>query len=403
MARISTYPQASSPQLSDKLIGTDVADANATKNYTIADIIGLIDFSIYVPYTGATDDVNITGYSLTADGINTDTISVGSGFTLNGGIAEFYGDIQAYASLYLEGSFIDVANSPGIAGQYLRSTGVATQWMQGPDLQDVFDEGSTASGILNLTGAMNLTGFLRVTGAFRDSSNDVGLSGQVLSSTVTGTNWITLGLQEILDADNEATAAMVLLGPGLFTGHITLSGTLNDSLDNVGIPGQVLTSTGTATQWKNLALYSATFFDSTLQTSGGVTTANLVRINSTQQANGFTLGTNRINVLNDGVYFFTANLQLAFTGGSSNYNVTVWYTINDLVVANSAFTFTTSSAQNDQTLAAVTDTIVFNAGDYIKFYWWSGAAGMTLLPTAAATNPLRPLSPSVNINIFNVG
>jgi hypothetical protein len=150
-------------------------------------------------------------------------------------------------------------------------------------------------------------------------------------------------------------------------------------------------------------LYSATFFDNTLQTNGGATTANQVLINSTQNSNGFTLnGNSSVTILNTGIYFFSCNLQLAFTGGASNYNVTVWYTIDDVIVPNGAFTFTTTGAQNDQTLATVTDTIQINAGQNIKFYWWSQATGMRLLPTSAGTNPTRPLSPSVNFSIFNV-
>lgn len=150
-------------------------------------------------------------------------------------------------------------------------------------------------------------------------------------------------------------------------------------------------------------LYSATFFDTTLQTNGGATTANQVLINSTQNANGFTLnGNSSVTILNTGTYFFSCNLQLAFTGGASNYNVTVWYTIDNVIEPNSAFTFTTTGAQNDQTLATITDTKPFTAGQSIKFYWWSQATGMRLLPTSAGTNPTRPLSPSVNFSIFNV-
>jgi hypothetical protein len=150
-------------------------------------------------------------------------------------------------------------------------------------------------------------------------------------------------------------------------------------------------------------LYSGTFFDTTLQTNAGATSSNQVLINSTQASNGFTLNVdNSVTILNTATYFFSCALQLAFTGGASNYNVTVWYTINDIIVPNSAFTFTTTGAQNDQTLANVTDTILINAGQYIKFYWWSQATGMRLLPTSAGTNPTRPLSPSVNFSIFNV-
>ena len=150
-------------------------------------------------------------------------------------------------------------------------------------------------------------------------------------------------------------------------------------------------------------LYSGTFFDVTTQNNGGATTANQVLIASTQAANGFSLASNTVTVVNAGTYYLDLSLQLSFTGGASNYNVTVWYTVNDVIVPNSAFTFTTTGAQNDQTLARVADTITLTAGQFIKFYWWSQATGMRLLATAAGSNPTRPLSPSVNFNIFNIG
>ena len=69
----------------------------------------------------------------------------------------------------------------------------------------------------------------------------------------------------------------------------------------------------------------------------------------------------------------------------------------------SAYTFTTTSAQGAQTLGNVEQIITANAGDYIQFYWQAAATGMALTPTSAGTNPTRPASPSVNLNIFNVG
>jgi hypothetical protein len=153
------------------------------------------------------------------------------------------------------------------------------------------------------------------------------------------------------------------------------------------------------------SLYSATFFDTTTQTNGGATVANQVLINTTQLANGFTLGPdNRINVLNAGTYYLDFATQLSFTGGASSpYNVTIWFTIDDVIVPNSAFTFTTTGAQNDQTLGRISDTVTLTAGQYIKFYWWSAVTGMKLFSTPVGTNPTRPLSPSVNVTIFNVG
>ena len=45
MARISSYPIDATPTLSDKVVGSDVNDFNATKNYTIGDILSLSSFN----------------------------------------------------------------------------------------------------------------------------------------------------------------------------------------------------------------------------------------------------------------------------------------------------------------------------------------------------------------------
>ena len=41
MAKISTYPQPTPPQLSDYVIGTDISDLLMTKNFLLSDIITL--------------------------------------------------------------------------------------------------------------------------------------------------------------------------------------------------------------------------------------------------------------------------------------------------------------------------------------------------------------------------
>jgi hypothetical protein len=41
MAKISVYPEATPPALDDFIIGTDVSNSNATKNFVIADVLAL--------------------------------------------------------------------------------------------------------------------------------------------------------------------------------------------------------------------------------------------------------------------------------------------------------------------------------------------------------------------------
>lgn len=71
MAKISTYASASAPTLSDMLIGTDIADSNNTKNFTIGGMLALANdptvLTGFVPYTGATQDLDLSPYNIIAD------------------------------------------------------------------------------------------------------------------------------------------------------------------------------------------------------------------------------------------------------------------------------------------------------------------------------------------------
>jgi hypothetical protein len=67
MAKISTYA-TTAPALGDMLIGTDVNDMNSTKNFTIGSLLSLPGSTAYVPYTGALYNVNLGGNDITALG-----------------------------------------------------------------------------------------------------------------------------------------------------------------------------------------------------------------------------------------------------------------------------------------------------------------------------------------------
>lgn len=84
MARISTYPFASPPDPSDYVIGTDAVNSNVTKNFLISDVIGLIDVSSYVPYNGATTDVNLGAWGITANSVSTNSVVTNTIQTWNG-------------------------------------------------------------------------------------------------------------------------------------------------------------------------------------------------------------------------------------------------------------------------------------------------------------------------------
>lgn len=111
---------------------------------------------------------------------------------------------------------LEVAGNARITGDVTLSNGNALRWTS----DDVRIEGTTAGDnikfyvanteILQLAQSGTLatvTGNLRVTGAYYDSSNSAGTSGQVLSSTATGTDWVSLS--EISGVDGTGTTNYV--------------------------------------------------------------------------------------------------------------------------------------------------------------------------------------------------
>ena len=66
MAKISSYPILSTPTINDLLIGTDVDNLNNTKNFSIGDIASFIIGGSYVPYIGATGNVNLGTFNITS-------------------------------------------------------------------------------------------------------------------------------------------------------------------------------------------------------------------------------------------------------------------------------------------------------------------------------------------------
>lgn len=111
MARISTYPTDSSVSGGDLLIGTDVDNANATKNFTVSSLIAYAATTNLVPYTGATQDVDLGVYNLSLG-----AITINSGISLTGelftlGSAGTAGQILTSGGAGLSPSWVDIATA----------------------------------------------------------------------------------------------------------------------------------------------------------------------------------------------------------------------------------------------------------------------------------------------------
>ena len=61
MSKISSYANDSTPNLSDKVIGTDVDNMNATKNFTIGQILSLLSGAILTLPTYASNSAALAG------------------------------------------------------------------------------------------------------------------------------------------------------------------------------------------------------------------------------------------------------------------------------------------------------------------------------------------------------
>jgi hypothetical protein len=134
MAKISSYPIISTPTINDLLIGTDVDNLNNTKNFSIGDIASFIIGGSYVPYIGATANVNLGTFNITS-----------GGFIVGGGTASQF--------LKANGTLDSTVYQP--AGNYITQlSGEATG--SGPGNATVTLSNAAVTGKL-LTG-LNITG-----------------------------------------------------------------------------------------------------------------------------------------------------------------------------------------------------------------------------------------------------
>jgi hypothetical protein len=120
MARISTYPFATPPSEDDYVIGTDAVNANVTKNFLISDILALGQSGgLFVPYSGAVNDVDLGSYNLTSNFIFAQTAAASSIVTDTFQTSQGASFLGATAPLQMNGS-------AGTSGYILKSNGAGS-------------------------------------------------------------------------------------------------------------------------------------------------------------------------------------------------------------------------------------------------------------------------------------
>ena len=214
MAKISTYNFATPPALGDYVIGTQDITSKFTKNFRISDILALSGGGLYVPYTGATENVNLGSNSIAANLF----------IKLGGTSAQFLkADGSTDSNTYITSTAL---------GNYVPYTGATSD-------VNLFTRKITANSFVKLSGLP--TQFLKADGSI--DSNLYLVSSTAVATYVPysgATDDVFLGIMSISGFDITATNSLTSNGPVKMLG-------------NAGSAGQILTSSGPAgaPSWQN--------------------------------------------------------------------------------------------------------------------------------------------------------
>lgn len=401
MARISTYPIDSSVSGGDMLIGTDVDNANATKNFTVSSLIAFAATNNLVPYTGATQNVNLGSYNLTANGLST-----------SGGI-------------YNIGEFV-TAGSPGVSGYLLTSNGPSATptWNNGA-LSFVPYTGATANvnlGSYNLTTNGDLTGnVISSSGGLVIFSNGIdntgpfvtlgtaGNANDILFSNGAGLSpyWADGALTFVpytgATADVDlGTYELSATGVDVKTGPLLVNG-------SAGTSGQLLMSQGAGVNptWINNPFGTdyGSFYSILDQTcvAGGISA--MIYENQSYSDGNVQITTNgsgdftRITFSKGGVYNIQFSAQIEKTGGTDN-KLSIWLRKNGSDIANSN-THMTLKANQNYAVAAWNFFEQVNTLQYIEIMW-SQDGTISLVHEPADVVIPHPATPSVILTVNKI-
>ena len=128
MSKISSYGIVSPPVAGDIVIGTDVSDANKTKNFRVEDIAALTPIptlsSVLTAGNTASNNISLIG-SLTITGASSFN---GNNTFGPSGTSDFNHSV-AFDAITLGSTVTDGAGGVGTAGQVLSSTGTGVAWV----------------------------------------------------------------------------------------------------------------------------------------------------------------------------------------------------------------------------------------------------------------------------------
>jgi len=147
-------------------------------------------------------------------------------------------------------------------------------------------------------------------------------------------------------------------------------------------------------------LHYGAFSDTTTQTIAAINTAYAMTFNTTDAANGVSIGspTSRIVVAEQGVYNVQFSAQLDKTSGAAA-NIHIWLRKNGTNVPNTASKIAIQGT-SAETVAAWNFIIQLEPTNYVELMWSSDDANVVLL--AASATSVWPAIPSVICTVTQV-
>ena len=147
-------------------------------------------------------------------------------------------------------------------------------------------------------------------------------------------------------------------------------------------------------------LHYGAFSDTTTQTIASINTAYAMTFNTTDEANGVSVGspTSRIVVTEQGVYNIQFSAQLDKTSGAAA-NIYIWLRKNGTNVANTASKVAIQGT-SAEAVAAWNFVIQLEPNNYVELMWASDDTDVVLL--AASATSVWPAIPSVICTVTQV-
>lgn len=395
MAKISSYPSDANVTTSDRLIGSDNENSNETKNFVVGDIITLASSIIlpqvagsYVPYTGATANVDLGTYDLNADVVTTQIVNTGDIYANNlfnsGGNPSIFVGNDSNTPV---GLLINTSTNSFKLGDYngdYNGTFIGIY----DNLQQIqFKGGFYVGGGEGTVGNVLLSNGAGVTPSWSSTLNLL---------TITASNYFINSEMTI-----NPSAALFIDGGLFVNGSAGTSGDILAS-QGIGLP-PTWQSISTTVQLPYLSAHSAVQQTALAANTGYAMNFNTVDISSNiSVANDGSGNPTRITPVESGVYNIQFSAQIQRTTGGASATIDIWFKQGGVDIPNSN-TSVNIQANAGYLVASwnfftFIDTSLPNP--YVEIMWATTDTAVSL--QQQASNAVHPATPSVIVTVNKV-